>query len=105
MHILVIGASGGTGRAVCDVVLYRGHRVTALARSATAMASCDRLDRVDGDAADVQLLERLLPGHDAIVVTLGISEPAWRVRLFGARGTAGDVRSRGTDAVVRAAAA
>ena len=38
-----------------------------------------------------------------MVVTLGISEPAWRVRLLGAKGTAHDIRSRGTGAVVRAA--
>ncbi len=103
MRILVIGATGGSGRAVCESLLDRGHRVTALARSATAMAHGDRLDRVDGDAADVELLGRVLPGHDAIVVTLGISEPAWRVRLLGARATAGDIRSRGTAALVHAA--
>jgi uncharacterized protein YbjT (DUF2867 family) len=103
MRVLVIGATGGSGRAVCDVLLHRGHRVTAFARSATAMAPVDGLDRVDGDAADVELLERVLPGHEAVVVTLGISEPAWRVRLLGAKGTAHDIRSRGTGAVVRAA--
>ena len=103
MRVLVIGATGGSGRVVCDVLLHRGHRVTAFARSATVMAPVDGLDRVDGDAADVELLERVLPGHDAVVVTLGISEPAWRVRLLGAKGTAHDIRSRGTGAVVRAA--
>jgi NAD(P)H-binding len=55
MRVLVIGATGGSGRAVCDVLLHRGHRVTAFARSATAMAPVDGLDRVDGDAADVEL--------------------------------------------------
>lgn len=103
MRILIIGATGGSGRAVCDALLDRGHAVTALARSATSMPPRDRLDRIDGDAADVELLERLVPGHDAIVVTLGIAEPAWRVRLLGARGTADDIRSRGTAAAVRAA--
>jgi uncharacterized protein YbjT (DUF2867 family) len=103
MRILVIGATGRSGRAVCDALLDRGHRVTAFARSATAMTPRDRLDRIDGDAADAELLKRVVPGHDAIVVTLGISEPAWRVRLLGARATADDIRSRGTDAVVRAA--
>ena len=37
MRILVIGATGRSGRAVCDALLDRGHRVTAFARSATAM--------------------------------------------------------------------
>lgn len=103
MRILVIGATGGSGRAVTDVLLERGHRVTALSRSATRLASRPNLDRVDGDATDAALLDRVVPGHDAIVVTLGISEPPMRVRLRGARDTIGDIRSRGTAAIVTAA--
>ncbi|MGL5816287.1 MAG: NAD(P)-dependent oxidoreductase [Phycicoccus sp.] len=105
MRILVIGATGGSGRAVCQALLDRGHHVTAFARSATTMTATDRLERVDGDATDAAALRRAVPGHDAVVVTLGISEPAWRVRALGAKGTAGDIRSRGTDAVLRAARA
>ncbi|MET0813104.1 MAG: NAD(P)-binding oxidoreductase [Microbacterium sp.] len=103
MRILVIGATGGSGRAVTDVLLERGHSVTALSRSATRLDPRPKLERVDGDATDAALLDRLLPGHDAIVVTLGISEPPLRVRLRGAKGTVDDVRSRGTAAIVSAA--
>jgi len=103
MNILVIGATGGSGRAVADALLERGHRVTAVARRATALPPKPGLDRVDGDATDASFLDRIVPGHDAIVVTLGISEPAIRVRLRGAQGTPDDVRSRGTAAVVAAA--
>lgn len=103
MNTLVIGATGGSGRAVCDELLRRGHRVTALSRHASALSPHSGLTALDGDATDTDLLDRVMPGHDAVVVTLGISEPALRVRLRGARGTAGDVRSRGTAAVVAAA--
>jgi uncharacterized protein YbjT (DUF2867 family) len=103
MRILVIGATGGSGRAVSDSLLDRGHHVTALARHATALDPRPGLERVDGDATDPTVLDRVVPGHDAIVVTLGISEPPLRVRLLGARGTADDVRSRGTVAIVAAA--
>ncbi|GAA1934292.1 SDR family oxidoreductase [Microbacterium aoyamense] len=103
MRILVIGATGGSGRAVTDVLLERGHAVSALSRSATTLEPRPGLERVDGDATDAALLDRLLPGHDAIVVTLGISEPPLRVRLRGAKGTADDIRSRGTAAIVTAA--
>ena len=41
-----------------------------------------------------------MPGHDAIVVTLGISEPTLSVRFRGARGTPNDVRSRATAIIV-----
>lgn len=105
MNILVIGATGGSGRAVCDALLERGHRVTALARRASRLTPRAGLERVDGDATDRAILDRLLPGHDAVVVALGISEPALRVRLRGAQGTPDDVRSRGTAQLIRAARA
>lgn len=103
MDILVIGATGGSGRAVTTELLQRGHRVTALARHASSLPARAGLTPVDGDATDRGLLDRVVPGHDAVVVTLGISEPMLRVRLRGARGTSDDVRSRGTAAVLGAA--
>jgi putative NADH-flavin reductase len=102
MKILVIGATGGSGRAVCDALLERGHRVTALARRASRIEPRAGLERVDGDATDRATLEAVIPGHDAIIVTLGISEPALRVRLRGAQGTPDDVRSRATTEIIRA---
>jgi uncharacterized protein YbjT (DUF2867 family) len=87
MDILVIGATGGSGRAVCDALLERGHRVTALARHASAISPRPGLNPIDGDATDDDLLDRVMPGHEAVVVTLGISEPALRVRVHGAKHT------------------
>lgn len=103
MDILVIGATGGSGRAVCTALLERGHRVTALARHASTLSPKPGLTTIDGDAMDADLLDRVLPGHGAVVITLGISEPALRVRVSGAQHTPNDVRSRGTVAVVAAA--
>jgi putative NADH-flavin reductase len=103
MNILVIGATGGSGRAVCDALLERGHRVTGLARRASTLPAAPGLARVDGDATDRATLDRVLPGHDAVVVTIGISEPTLRVRLRGAQGTPDDVRSRATDQLIGAA--
>jgi putative NADH-flavin reductase len=103
MNILVIGATGGSGRAVCDALLERGHTVTALARHASSLPARAGLERVDGDATRAAVLDAVMPGHDAIVVTLGISEPTLRVRLRGAQGTPDDVRSKGTAAIVAAA--
>jgi uncharacterized protein YbjT (DUF2867 family) len=103
MNVIVIGATGGSGRAVCDALLQRGHRVTAAARSASALPPKDGLTRLNLDASDPAAVERALPGHDAVVVTLGISEPPLRVRFRGARSTPDDIRSRGTAAIVNAA--
>lgn len=103
MRVLVIGATGGSGRAVYETLLIRGHDVTAFARRASSLPQRPRLERIDGDATDVALLDRVLPGHDAVIVTLGISESPMRVRLRGPQHTPGDIRSRGTAAVVAAA--
>ncbi len=103
MNIIVIGATGGSGRAVCDALLDRGHRVTAVARHASALPARPGLERVDGDATDAAFLDRVLPGQDGVIVTLGISEPMVRVRIRGAQQTPDDVRSRGTAVIVAAA--
>lgn len=103
MKVIVIGATGGSGRAVCDALLARGHDVTAVSRHASRLPSREGLTRLDLDASDEEALRGAVAGHDAVVVTLGISEPTVRVRLRGPRSTPRDIRSRGTAAVVAAA--
>jgi uncharacterized protein YbjT (DUF2867 family) len=103
MKVLVVGASGGTGLQVVQQLLEQGHAVTAFARSAAAMPELSpRLQRVQGDALQPADLDRALPGHDAVVITLGIHESALRVRLFGPARTPADVRSAGTREVMAA---
>ena len=102
-HILVVGASRGSGHAQAIALAAAGHRVTALARHASAVEWPDaRLTAVDGDATDPAALDAVLPDHDAVVIALGISENPMRVRLRGAATTPDDVRSRGTQRVVEA---
>jgi uncharacterized protein YbjT (DUF2867 family) len=103
MNVLVIGASGGSGRAVTQHLLDRGHTVTAMARRVDAIAPRTGLTILRGDATNSATVEHALSGHDAIVVTLGISESPLRVRLRGARETATDVRSRSTRLIIQAA--
>lgn len=100
MRVLVVGATGGSGRAAVHALQDGGHEVTAFARRASAALPGVRA--VDGDAMVAADVDRAVRGQDAVVVTLGISESALRVRLRGSAGTPGDVRSRGTAAVVRA---
>ena len=101
--ILVVGASGGTGRAVVDALLADGHQVTAFSRRAESMEiDSDRVTLMNGDATDPSDVERAVAGHDAVVVTLGITENPIRVRLFGAAATATNVRSVGTRNVIAA---
>jgi uncharacterized protein YbjT (DUF2867 family) len=103
MKVLVVGATGGSGRAVVDELLSRGHEVTAFSRHAQALGAVPgRLRTVNGDATDPAALERVVRGQQAVIVTLGISENALRVRLLGPKSTPMDVRSRGTRNVITA---
>jgi uncharacterized protein YbjT (DUF2867 family) len=103
VKVLVVGATGGSGRAAVDTLAGRGHEVTAFARRASAVfGGRAGVRAVDGDATVPGDVGRAVRGQDAVVVTLGISEPPLRVRLFGSAGTTPDVRSRGTATVVAA---
>ena len=88
MNVLVIGATGGSGRAAVEKLLAAGHRVTAMSRHASTLNGLSKqLRTVDADATNQSQVEAVMPGHDAVVVTLGISESAMKVRLFGSSGT------------------
>lgn len=102
--ILVVGATGGSGRAAVEQLLRAGHQVTAFSRSATAKLAglSDRLTTIDGDAMNPADIDSAVQGHDAVVVTLGITENPLRVRFLGAARTATDVRSAGTRNVIEA---
>jgi nucleoside-diphosphate-sugar epimerase len=103
MKVLVVGATGGSGRAAVDELLLRGHEVTAFSRHATALGDMGgQLHAVNGDATDPAAIDRVVRGQQAVIVTLGISQNALRVRLFGSPGTPIDVRSRGTRNVIAA---
>ena len=102
-NVLVVGATGGTGRATIDALLGRGHRVTAFSRHAEPLElDSDRVRLLNGDATNPEDVDRAVQGHDAVVVTLGITENPIRVRLFGAAKTPTDVRSTGTRNVIAA---
>lgn len=103
MKVLVVGATGGSGRAAVDELLARDHEVTAFSRHATTLGAVPgRLRTIDGDATDPTAVERAVRGQDAVIVTLGISEHPVRVRARGPAGTPMDIRSRGTRNVITA---
>lgn len=105
MKVLVIGATGGSGRAAVNHLLSAGHTVTVFSRRAqpTAIdAASERLCSFVGDAMDAAAVERAVQGQDAVIVALGISENALRVRLLGPARTPLDVRSAGTRNVIAA---
>jgi uncharacterized protein YbjT (DUF2867 family) len=103
MKIMVMGATGGTGRVVVDELLRRDHQVTAFARQTARLGHvATPARRVDGDATDAAAVAGAVDGQDAVIVTLGIAEPAVRVRVRGPRHTTSDIRSIGTGTVIAA---
>jgi NAD(P)-dependent dehydrogenase (short-subunit alcohol dehydrogenase family) len=72
--VLIIGASRGIGLEAVRLALKAGHSVRALARSASAIRLRDpRLEKLDGDALDREMIERALEGVHAVIQTLGVS--------------------------------
>ena len=72
MKVLIIGATGATGKILMREALAQGHKVTALARNPSAVASEDpRLRVVEGNALDVSSLEAAVAGQDAVLSALG----------------------------------
>ena len=72
MHLLVIGASGGTGRELVRQGLERGHTITAFVRSPARFPfTHERLVVVRGDVLDAASVKRAMQGQDGVVCALG----------------------------------
>src|SRR5260370_11588537 len=72
MNLVVLGATGGTGRLVVEQALTAGHTVTALVRSPDKLALRNpNLHVVPGQATDPSTVARALDGADALISTLG----------------------------------
>jgi putative NADH-flavin reductase len=72
MQILVIGATGGTGREIVKQALERGHDVVALARKPSKMKTThERLRVVQGDVMDAASVDAAMQGCGAVVCALG----------------------------------
>ncbi len=72
MQLLVLGATGRTGREVVARARARGHAVTALVRDPAALDGSDaRL--VAGDVTDAAVVDEAVRGQDAVISALGRS--------------------------------
>ena len=72
MRILVIGATGGTGREIVREALSRSYQVNALALSAADAAPLlSGADIIQGNALDGEAVAKALDGCDAVISALG----------------------------------
>jgi uncharacterized protein YbjT (DUF2867 family) len=105
MRVLVVGASRGTGAELVGELARRGHVVTAFSRSVRIDdQGGDGISHHVGDVLDADAVTKAVAGQDAVVVTLGIPDNPFRVRLTRRASSPLDVRSAGTANVVRAMA-
>jgi putative NADH-flavin reductase len=72
MRILVVGATGGTGKHIVGQALGAGHHVTVFARDpARTGHEHPRLRNVVGELHAHQALSDAIHGHDAVISALG----------------------------------
>jgi putative NADH-flavin reductase len=71
MKLLILGATGRTGRHVVTQSLDRGHDVRALVRSPQKLTGDPRIDVRAGSVTDPAAVEAALDGRDSVVSALG----------------------------------
>ena len=93
LRVLIIGATGGTGRQLVQQALQQGHEVTAFVRNPQRLKmEHANLRTFKGDVLDYASVESAMQGQNAVLSALG------HKRLFGPT----TILSRGTENIVRA---
>jgi uncharacterized protein YbjT (DUF2867 family) len=83
--ILVLGATGPTGRHIVSQAVNRGYDVTVLVRSPEKAADMKGAKIVVGDARDEKALRQAIKGRDAVISALGTpASPFREVTLLSA---------------------
>jgi uncharacterized protein YbjT (DUF2867 family) len=99
--ILVLGATGGTGRLIVAQALGRGYDVTALVRSAEKARDLTGAKLIVGDVRDEKALRQALKGRDAVVSALGTPASPFREVTFLSSATRGLVSAMKSEQVLR----
>ena len=71
MKLLIIGATGATGRELVNQAIAQGHEVTALVRDAAKAAFAPSVNMAVGDVLDASSLKKALTGQEAVISSLG----------------------------------
>ncbi len=75
MQVLILGATGGTGRELVKQALGHGHTVRVMARSPDRLKTVHpRLEVLQGDISDTTALTAALKGQDAVLSALGVND-------------------------------
>jgi putative NADH-flavin reductase len=100
-RILIVGATGGTGRQLVKQALERGYEVTALVRDPSRLEVVHpRLTAVQGDVLDQSSVEAAMRGQEAVLSALGHKRYFYPTRILSA-GTRNILSSMATHRVPR----
>lgn len=100
-RLLIVGATGGTGRQLVAQALERGYRVTALVRNPSKLQiDHPQLTVVHGDVLDYPSVEAAMRGQEAVVSALGHKRFLYPTRILS-EGTRNILRAMETHAVSR----
>ena len=82
-RVLIIGATGGTGRQLVTQALERGHVVTALVRDPSRLrVDHPRLTVIQGDVLDEGSVEAAMRGQEAVLSALGHKRYFYPTRIL-----------------------
>ena len=71
-RVLIVGATGGTGRQLVGQALERGYAVTALVRNPSKLQlEHPQLSTIQGDVLDYVSVEKAMRGQEAVLCALG----------------------------------
>ena len=100
-RVLIVGATGGTGRQLVAQALERGFAVTALVRNPSKLrVDHPQLTVIQGDVLDYASVEVAIRGQEAVVSALGHKRFFYPTRILS-EGTRNILRAMDTHAVPR----
>lgn len=101
MKILIIGATGGTGKALVKLALEQGHFVTAFVRNPKEVKlTHTNLKVVEGNVLDISSLDMAMHGQEAVLSALGHKK--WFIKTsILSRGTANIITTMKNNRVKR----
>jgi len=72
MKILLLGATGRTGKHIIEEAIKRGHEITAIARNPEKLKDF-KTDITQGTPYDYETVEKAITGCEAVITTLNVS--------------------------------
>lgn len=100
-HVLIVGATGGTGRQLVAQALERGHVVTAFVRRPSRLqVEHPQLTVLEGDVRDYACVEAAVRGQEAVLSALGHKRFFYPTRILS-EGTRNILRAMETHSVRR----